>query len=67
MQVARPYPETMRVALHAVLAALGHGPALLGAVQRDVDRDVVFRVTLAALERAAVIGRENTTNKRNNG
>jgi hypothetical protein len=57
----------MRVALHAVLAALGHGPALPGAVQRDVDGDVVFRVTLAALERAAVIGRENTTNESDNG
>ena len=57
----------MRVALHAVLAALGHGPALLGTIQRHIDRDMIFRMTLTALVCTSVIRRKNATYKRDNG
>ena len=65
-QRTRSHTKTVNITLHTVAATLGHGPALLGAVQRDIDSHMIVRVALTSGKGAAVVGRENATNESDN-
>ena len=65
-QRTRPHTKTVNITLHAVAATLSHGPALLGAVQCDINSDMIIWITLPARKSTPVVRRENATNESNN-
>ena len=58
---ARPDPEVRGIALHRAAAPLGHRPARLRAVERDIERGMIERIAPPA---ALVIGREHAPEER---
>jgi hypothetical protein len=60
MHRARPDLEVAGIARHRAAAAFGHHPAVLRAIERDIERGMVERIAPPAL---LVIGREDRAQK----
>ena len=64
MQRARPDRQRRGVAREAGATALGHRPAAVAAIERDVDRDMILRIAPRA---PVIIGRKNAADKGDDG
>ena len=67
VQATGPDRETRGIARNALTATLGHGPAAIAAVQGDIERAIILRISRPTLQCGAIVRREHATNKSNEG
>ena len=67
VQAAGSNGEAGCVTLNMTAAALGHGPARVAAIQGDIERAIVFRISRATFQRSAIVRREHAANKGDDG